>query len=128
MGLDVWYDCHEPGAGQAFYIIDFSFIFLCPSFWAAPAAPSFPDCPSVRKNQWTGMGQYLANYESYLLVHEMVHFYLGGESLGMMTVPREAYLINDCVALSSFTSIRNPQSYQNYVARRFLSPRGVRPT
>ena len=119
-GLDIWRDCHEPGAGQLFYVMGISFIFLCPSFWGRPAAPSFPDCPSVRKNWWTGEGQNLANYLAYYLIHEMVHFYLGGESLGISTSPPEVYPINDCVALSTFNSIRNPQNYQNYVARRFF--------
>lgn len=117
LDIDAYTWCIQPDAGQAFYVMGVRFIFLCPSFWAVPAAPSFPDCPSVQKNQWVGPGQYLSNYRSYLLIHEMVHFYLGDESLGTHTDPPETYLLNDCVGLNSFISIRNPQNYQNYVAR-----------
>lgn len=116
IGLDLWGLCTQPAAGQAYYVHEFPYIFLCPSFWRIPMAPSFPDCPSVRRNRWEGFGQGLANYASYLLIHEMVHFYLGESSTGGGTQPPEAYLINDCVGLSAYLSRHNPQNYQNYVA------------
>ena len=110
--------CIRPGQGQAFIIAGTSYIFLCPSFWTRPAWPSFPDCPYVRKNQWVGLGQALTSYRGYLLMHEMVHFYLGGSSLGYPPNSPEVYEMNDCVGLGPYDSLHNPQNYQNYVACR----------
>ncbi len=109
--------CMPPlGIGQAFIMQGTSYIYLCPSFWTRPPWPSFPDCPSVWKNRWVGPGQYLSNYQGYLLIHEMVHFYLGGSSLGLSQNPPEVYEFNGCVGLGTYDSLHNPQNYQNYVA------------
>ena len=120
LGFDVYETCMKPGAGVAFTVSGISYIFICPSFWAMPPGPSFPDCPSVRRNQWVGPGVFLANYQSYLLIHEMMHFYLedDGGSLGIHTHPPETYRINDCVGLPSSLSLHNPQNYQYYIACR----------
>ena len=116
--IDIMAQCELSQGGAAFWVAGVSYIFLCPAFWRVPVQPTFSDCPSVRKNQWAGPGISLANYQTYLLVHEMVHFYLGLSSLGAHTVPKEVYPINDCVGLNSYNSLHNPQNYQYYVARR----------
>ena len=115
-GTDLWDLCTAKPAGPAFYLLGYAYIFICPSFWTMPPVPTFPDCPSIRRNQFAGPGRYLAGYASYLIIHEMVHFYLQGASLLSHTDPPEVYPINDCVALDAYNSRRNPQNYQHYVA------------
>ncbi|KAF6235109.1 hypothetical protein HO173_006736 [Letharia columbiana] len=114
--LDPWEICSRPDAGQAFYLGGSSYIFLCSSFWWGRIAPHKNTCPSVRENQFLGGGEALSMYLTYLVIHEMVHFYLGKASLGAFTDPPEVYPINDCVALDPLDSVHNPQNYQFYVA------------
>ena len=114
-GLDLYAQC-SLGAGQAFYVEGGSYIFLCPTFWNAPVAPPTPFCPSVFGNIWPESAAHVASYLTYLLIHELGHFYLGTESLGQHTIPSEVYPINGCVGLDMDSSRRNPQNYQYYVA------------
>ena len=123
--IDPWKLCNSPGAGVAFYLGDSSYIFLCSNFWKADIAPrpETKSCPSVIRNQFIGWGENLGNYLTYMIIHEMVHFYLGKYSLGIHTYPPEIYRINECVALDPATSALNPPNYQYYVASecsRFL--------
>ena len=108
--------CLRPGGPAAFYMGKTSYIFLCPAIWTVPPAPSLPDCPLVRRNYWVGPGMLLSRYMGYILIHEMIHFYLGERSLGLFTYPRETYDINQCVTLTAQDSLGNPQNYQNYIA------------
>ena len=117
-GLDLSAQCAH-GIGQAFYVMGGSYIFLCPTFWLAPVAPPTPACPSVFGNIWPESAAHVASYLTYVLIHELAHFYLGTGSLGMQSVPSEVYPINGCVALDRSNSIRNPQNYQYYVARKY---------
>ena len=114
--VDPWKICSRPGAGQAFYFGGSSYIFLCPSFWRGDIAPQRNTCPVVRGNQFLGGGEALSMYMTYLVIHEMVHLYLGKASLGAFTDPPEIYPINACVALDPLNSVHNPQNYQFYVA------------
>ena len=116
--IDIIAYCSIFGSQASYWLSGVSYIFLCPTFWRIPIHPSFPDCPTVRKNKWAGPGQYLSAYQSYILIHEMVHFYLGTTSLGAHTDPSEVYPINDCVRLNSYNSLHNPSNYQYYVACR----------
>ena len=120
LDVDVWKDCNEPGAGQAFYFSSSSYIFLCSSFWRGDIAPRPQGnlCPSVVRNQFLGGGENLSMFLTYLVIHEMVHFYLGQYSLGQYTYPPELYRINECVALDPSHSALNPQNYQFYVASK----------
>ncbi len=115
--FDPWIFCHLPGTGPAFYVGDSSYIMLCPSFWWIEMAPRKSTCPPVIRNEFFGSGLAFGYYMTYVIIHEMVHFYLGPASLGSHTNPPETYSINDCVALDSIDSVHNPSNYQYYVAR-----------
>lgn len=115
-GMIPYLFCTQPGAGQAFYIGEGSYIFLCPSYWQGQIAPTLPNCPPLFHNHWPDIGASVGVYSTYLLIHEMVHFYLGMKSLGLYTDPPEVYPLNDCVGLNPGHSRRNPQNYQYYVA------------
>lgn len=65
---------------------------------------------------FVGFGNIVCLYQKYMLIHEMVHFYLGSNTLGLESKPREEYDLNKCVAFSEALSLRNPQNYQAFVA------------
>ena len=113
---DLWKLCQGPDRPQAMYYSGSSYIFLCPTFWWGKVAPQKSTCPTVRRNQFLGGGEVLGMYMTYLVIHEMAHFYLGKASLGLYNNPPEIYRINDCVALGTSDSVHNPQNYQFYVA------------
>ena len=117
LGFDAWFYCSQPGVGLAFYVGGASYIFLCPHFWQYEIAPRQKICPSVRYNQFLGRGDPLSLYMTYIVIHEMVHFYLGWDSLGPDSHPPELYSINDCVGLDPLDSVHNPPNYHFYVAR-----------
>ena len=75
-------------------------------------------CPTVKRNRFVGEQTLLSEYRTYVLIHEMLHFYLGINTLSPSTVPREQYELNDCVALDKQDSLRNPANYQNYIASK----------
>jgi hypothetical protein len=109
--------CLELGRLASFYLGGTSYIFICPSFWHYHVVPPRRNCPSVVRNQFRpGYSSNLAEYSMYIVVHEMVHFYLGIASLGLQTKPPETYPINDVVALVMKDSIHNPMNYQYYLA------------
>ena len=120
LGFDAWFYCHQPGVGLAFYVGGASYIFLCPRFWQYDIAPRKSTCPSVRHNQFLGRGDPLSLYMTYMVIHEMVHFYLGWASLGPDSDPPELYSINDCVGLNPLNSVHNPANYHFYVAREYF--------
>lgn len=115
---DPWRICNQPHAGQAFYAQGSKYIFLCSSIWGMGIAPEKNTCPAVKRNQFIGGGEALSAYLTYLVIHEMVHFYLGKASLGIGINPPEIYPINYCVALDPLNSAHNPQNYQFYVASK----------
>lgn len=80
--------------------------------------PTRENCPRVIHNRFVGDGASLSDYKTYILIHEMVHFYLGAESLTPNSYPPEKYQLNECVALDQTTSLRNPSNYQNYIASK----------
>lgn len=121
---------HDPlvycklGQVAAMYIGGSSYIFLCPVFWSLPAYPKEPAltgrCPSVRNNLFVAYPGYeVYHYQSYVIIHELVHFYLQYESLSGLTFPLEQYHINGCVGLTPVTSLFNPLNMQTYVASKY---------
>ena len=95
---------------------------MCPRFFTIAAAPRSKHCPKVTvENRFERTGNLLADFQAYNLIHEMIHFYLGQESLGWDTQPMEKYPLNDCVGFDKFYSWRNPMNYQYYVASMSFS-------
>ena len=116
--FDPWQICSFSGQA-AFYASESSFIFLCPRFFSYPAIPTDltgRNCPGVRDNQWVPNGRNLYDYQTYIILHELVHFYLQSHSLSGITLPPEQYFLDGCVALDPLQSLHNPTNYQVYVA------------
>lgn len=57
-------------------------------------------------------------YQSYVLIHEIMHFYLQTHSLSGTTIPPEQYSLNGCVGLSPLHSLHNPTNFQIYMASK----------
>lgn len=117
MGIDPFYACVTWRIG-AFYYAGSSYVFICPYFWSLQPWPSRRFCPTVIRNRFVGNRKSLSDYQTYLIIHEMLHFYLGMDSLSLTTVPLEQYELNDCVALDKLNSLRNPSNYHHYLASK----------
>lgn len=101
------------------YVRGFKYIFICSRFFSLPVAPSARHCPRVINNEFEERKDYLlADYQKYILIHEMMHFYLGQSSLGWESKPVERYHMNRCVNLDPKNSLRNPMNYQYYLASK----------
>lgn len=119
--LDLWQLCQYTSAA-AFYASGSSFIFLCPRFFHYPEKPddlSGRNCPEVENNRFSRNERNLYEYQTYIIIHEMVHFYLQGQSLSGISEPPEQYGLDGCVALSPMNSLHNPTNYQAYVASTY---------
>ena len=119
MKIDPFYVCvtYSPGM-RASYYAGSSYILICPFFWSMQPWPPRSFCPNVIHNRFVGKRASLSDYKTYILIHELVHFYLGLNTLSLITVPPEQYELNDCVALDRFNSLRNPANYQHYLASK----------
>ena len=62
-----------------------------------------------------GFGNIVCLYK-YMLIHEMVHFYLGSTTLGLQSKPRQECDLTERVKLPEALSLWNPQKYQAFVA------------
>lgn len=114
--------CQQSG-GFGLYLFGWKYIFLCDKLFTlrpAPLAPPLKNCPHVIGNRFTvpaEMGR-LADFQTYVLIHEMMHFYLLRDSLGWNSIPKEAYASNVCVNFDMKTSLRNPMNLQYFVASK----------
>ena len=120
--VDPWQVC-QFSQTAALYAPESSFIFFCPSFFHFPDIPadlSTRSCPEVKDNSWAKNERNLYEYQTYVVIHELVHFYLQSHSLSGITTPPEQYGIDGCVALSPLNSLHNPTNYQAYVSSKFI--------
>ena len=131
LGVDPQQVCKQL-QNHAFWLRKSRYIFLCDSFfdWRISPASIGPgvvrdyrpasSCLQVRDNLFIGFGNMVCLYQKYMLIHEMVHFYLGRKSLTLGTNPPEQYSLEHCIDLSAGLSLRNPQNYQAFVASKLL--------
>ena len=117
---------------SAFAMLNTNFIHICPPTWQPdkvkfPNPPSRTNCmPFLRSQNRFDTTNYrrLTGFQSYLMIHEMLHLYQGKNSMGWHTKPPETYDANECVGLSVKDSLRNPMNWQYYLASKDL-PRVV---
>ena len=120
LGLDPYKTCQEQNA-YGLSISGWKYIFICERYFTlgmAPLGPQLKNCPHIVGNRFVVDAEMtrLAYYQTYTLMHEMVHFYLQRDSLGLNTSPREIYASNLCVNFDTKTSLRNPMNFQFFVA------------
>ena len=133
--LRPWQTCLADSGTVSFQYAATPYIVLCPTFWLFPPEPTQgkQTCGTITPNNLFANGnvakvarlempgpnqERLIGYQVYHLFHEIVHLYLGNDSLGEDTVPEEVYGWNECVALEASSSLRNPMNYQLYLASK----------
>ena len=99
----------------AFYQIDAEEIIICPLFFNYPAVPSTSQCLTVNKYQekFYQDGSQMYEFQLWILLHEIVHFYKGG-------LWPEVYDVNACLRLNAGKSVVNAQNYLYYAASKSL--------
>lgn len=121
LGYDPWHRCLVGGSRstpiQAFYAEGTIYTFLCPAFFVQPPISKGIHCPSVTNNRFSGdAGIFYRNYQTYILLYQLLRFYLGENALTSHTDPKEQLDWNDCVRLNTLNSVLNPTNFQIYIA------------
>ena len=123
--FDPFAECEKTKA-LAMTVAHTRYIFLCDSFVRTSATPSSlgprtgpaDQCPKVTDNAFPRGAVSLSMYQRYILLHEMVHFYLGSKTLRQTSNPKEVYDWTECVRLNAGLSLRNPENYQAFIASK----------
>lgn len=126
LGYDPWHRCltGSPRSTpiQAFYAEGTTYTFLCPAFFTQPPASTKKNCPSVTDNRFSGdSGIFYRNYQTYIMLYQLIRFYLGDNALTGHTDPKEQLDWNSCVSLSALNSVLNPTNLQIYTASQWIA-------
>ena len=126
LGYDPWHRCLVDGPGstpiQAFYATGTQYIFICRAFFVQPPTSTKDHCPSVTDNQFSGdPGIFYRNYQTYIMLYQLIRFYLGDNALTGDTDPTEQLDWNACVRLNMLDSVLNPTNLQIYIASKLIS-------
>ena len=121
LGYDPWHRCLVGGPRstpiQAFYAEGTIYTFLCPAFLVQPPMSTRNHCPSVTDNTFSGdSGIFYGNYQTYIMLYQLIQFYLGDNALTLYTDPKEQLDWNNCVQLNSLNSVLSPTNLQIYIA------------
>ena len=91
-------------------------IVLCPAFWRYAPIPtaSSSSCLTVDPhfNRFRDDGRRLINYQLWVILHELAHFYIFAHSRSLADVSNA----NDCVSLIGSSAVNNVQNYVYYAA------------
>ena len=124
LDYDPWQRCLVGGPRstpiQAFYAEDTIYTFLCPAFFVQPSTPKRKQCPSLTNNRFSGdPGKLYRNYQTYIMLYQLIRFYLGDNALTAYTDPKEQLDWNECVGLNTVDSVLNPTNLQIYAACKY---------
>ena len=94
-------------------------VILCPAFFNLPQAPPPGNCPRVNaaETQFAGSQAAFVDYQEFVLLHELLHFYLDTTRLEAAQ-EYHFYNWNAVLGLSPEVSVRNPMNYEFYVASK----------
>lgn len=95
-------------------------VILCPRFFSRKLAPPKPGCLRVNRvtNKFAGLGNSIADTQTYVLLHELVHVYLGGVT-DQHIIKREALAIQECFEIKARSSRFNPANYVFYTNSKY---------
>lgn len=106
---DLYNEC-IPGAA-AFLKHETNWIFLCPPFFSVVQQATKPAafCPAITKNRFEENGQQtkLVQTQMWILMHEIIHFYLDSSPGPATNSMYEAYGINAAFGLAASDAISN---------------------
>lgn len=75
-------------------------------------------CPNVVGGQFQGQWGYLVQNQMFILMHEILHFYLGNAPGPAKNSATEINDINEAVGLGAVDAISNAQSFVFYAASK----------
>jgi hypothetical protein len=109
---------------SAFLFRNTAFIMLCPAYFRYPLAPRRPEklrqyCPTLQHNRYFGEHRKFIKFQFQVLLHELVHFYLGPEDIHNAVAPEgvgETYELNEIVVQRAAHARLTPNAYSYYVA------------
>ena len=118
--LDMYLECIKNSSVRSYSLTGDSLIVICPSFFDVPKVPPPDDsnCLSVSGflNRFLGPGRQLIDYQVYVLLHVIVHYYIYAASQTRF----DHYDINTCFHLGALESSQNAQNYAFYAASELL--------
>ena len=128
LDYDLWHRCLVGGPRatplQAFYAEGTVYTFLCPAFFVQPPTSVRYQCPTVSDNTFSGdPGIFYRNYQTYIILYQLIRFYLGDNALNYDTDPIEQLDWNACIGLGAVDSVLNPTNLQIYIARKLYESR-----
>ncbi|MCJ1476261.1 hypothetical protein MMC13_004927 [Lambiella insularis] len=111
-------DCAAVPDGRAFIPqkSNPNMIVLCPYFSSLDVAPTRNDCAKLNKaRSRLSYSKIGGNTQFSVILHELVHLYLGQPSLGNPGLPAEKYKVNPVMSLPPSQSAINPANYVFFV-------------
>lgn len=111
----MWTICQQLPGMTAYYENTTNWIFLCPNFFILAKEPEEELCPTVENNKFLGNAQGMVQRQPWVLLHELVHYYLGSSPI---TQDRwlNASDWNEAFGLTALGAVSNAQSYSYYAA------------
>ena len=119
---DIYGICRENPTWTVMYYPGTSNIFICPIFFLMPTQLAVGNCPTVNRTTNLFEGNFSAFWQSqmYILLHEIVHFYLGAMVSDSVD---EVMDWNDAFSLPPTNATFNALNYVLFVASKYnLNP------
>ncbi|MCJ1251957.1 hypothetical protein MMC30_009195 [Trapelia coarctata] len=118
-----WQRCKDHGKEAGHNVRGTAHIVLCPQYFQVPVGPDPQKnedfCPTLRNNRYFGLYRRLRHFQFNVLLHKLVHFYLGEED--RFNIVGETYKLNRIVGQSPQDSRRTPTAYAFYIAFSFTN-------
>ena len=125
---DLFEICSGNPKYAAFYRASSNWIFLCPEFFTFPQQTPQPIsqyCPNVEAGYFVqAFWMRLVQNQMYILMHEILHYYLDSAPYPSTDAVTEVTDINVAFNLAALDAVSNAESYVIYDARKPLTPPG----
>ena len=122
---DLFEICSGNPKYAAFYRAQSNWIFLCPEFFNFPQQtpqPASQYCPNVEDNYFVqAYWMNLVQNQMYILMHEILHYYLDSAPYPSTDAVTEVTDINVAFNLAALDAVSNAESYVIYDASKPLS-------
>ena len=123
---DLFEICSGNPKYAAFYRASSKWIFLCPEFFTFPQQTPQPIsqyCPTVEDGYFVqAFWMRLVQNQMYILMHEILHFYLDSAPYPSTDAVTEVTDINVAFNLAALDAVSNAESYVIYDASKPLAP------
>ena len=143
LDVDAFITCQQNSSLASFIVTGTAYIAVCPNFFTTrPVLPAQPpgyatsvpaprpgigasNCLMVSQstNQFGGDGSTLTSYMPWLLLEEIVHYYIAATPAGEAEGPGvQTYDPNKCMGLSPQRAVQSAHNFVYYVASMFMPP------